>query len=220
MVNIEKIKVNVGGKDHITNSYILYDDSKEAVIFDPADEQEKIIDKVKELELDVKYIVITHAHADHFGALEKIAKWTNAYILVHENDYEALVNKAPNYAEELGVRKQNLESFTIVKIFDGYNFKIGNINLEVIHTPGHTDGGICIFEKTSNSLFTGDTIFCNCYGRCDLYSASSEKMVESLKKIFSRFEDVTIYSGHDKSVKIEESKKYIKMLMSIKGIKL
>ncbi len=220
MVNIEKIEIDVGGKNHITNSYLVYDESKEAILVDPADESTKIIKKINELNLNVKYIFITHAHADHFGALEKVAKHTGAYIIVHENDYEALIGKAPSYLEDLGVSKQNLENQTIIKVYDGYKIKALNTEFEVIHTPGHTSGCICVFEATSNSLFTGDTIFCNCYGRCDLYSANFEDMVTSLKKIFARFNDVTIYPGHDKIVNIESAKKYIRMLMTLKNRKV
>lgn len=77
-----------------------------------------------------------------------------------------------------------------------------------------------MLEKNSNSLFTGDTIFCDCYGRCDLVSGSFEDMVLSLRKIFSRFEDIMIYPGHDKSVNIKSAKKRIRLLIAMKGVTL
>lgn len=221
MINIEKIEIDVGNKGHLTNTYLIFDSKiNEAILFDPADNAAKIIDRIKQLKLNVKYICITHAHGDHFGALEELAEYTKADILIHRNDYFPLIGKEENYSEDLGVKKQSIDRFNIVKIYDGYNFRVGDMNFEVIHTPGHTSGCICVYEKMSNSLFTGDTIFYDCYGRCDLHSANFDDMVTSIRKLFERFDDITIYPGHDKIVNISSAKKYIRMLMAMKNIKL
>lgn len=221
MINIDTIKVDVADRGHITNSYLVYDDeSKEAVLIDPAYDSEKIIKEIVGLDLSLKYIVLTHAHADHFGALEKVSNFAKCQILVHEYDYDMLISKVENYSKAQGIPPQDLSKCNILKIDDGYNFRVGVLNFEIIHTPGHTKGGICILEKTSNNLFTGDTIFYDCYGRCDLEGASFEDMVKSIKKIFDRFEDIIIYPGHGKSVNIKFAKKYIKILLSMKGVKL
>ena len=79
-------------------------------------------------------------------------------------------------------------------------------------------GSICVYEKNSKVLFTGDTLFADCYGRCDLNSGSFNDMVNSIKLLFNRFSNIVIYPGHGKSVKIEVAKRYVKMLMSMKGV--
>lgn len=120
----------------------------------------------------------------------------------------------------LGVEKQHINNEDIIEVKDGYKFNILSMQFEIIHTPGHTLGSICIYEKNTSSLFTGDTIFCDCYGRCDLYSGDFSDMVSSLRKLFNRFEDVMIYPGHDKEVKIDSAKRKIRLLVALKGVTL
>ena len=219
MINIEKIRVDVAGRGHITNSYIIYDDvEKEAVLIDPGYDAKKIINTNVNLGTKIKYIVITHGHGDHIGALKEVYEYAKCPILIHENDFDMLMGKIENYSNMQGIEKQDLSNCEIIKIQNGYTFRVGILNFNVIHTPGHTSGGICLFEKTSNSLFTGDTIFYDCYGRCDLISANFDEMVSSIKKIFDRFENVIIYPGHGISTNIDKSKKYIKLLLKMKGI--
>lgn len=219
MVEIEKIEVDVGGQGHFTNCYLVFDENKEAILIDPGFDENKIIQYIKNLECRVKYIIITHAHADHIGALENLQKFTDAKIIVHKNDYNSLIGEEENYSDMLGIKKQKLNTNDIIKVGDGYKFKVGKLNLEIIHTPGHTSGGICIFEKTSQKLFTGDTIFAEGYGRCDLYTGNFEKMLESIKKIFERFEEeVEIYPGHERKAKIFFVKRFLRILLATKGI--
>lgn len=219
MINIENIKVDVAGRGHITNSYIIYDDvEKEAVLIDPGYEHEKIINTNVRIGTKIKYIVLTHAHGDHMGALKEVYEYAKCPVLVHENDYDMLIGKVESYSKFQGVALQDLSKCEIVKVRDGFTFRVGSLNFEVIHTPGHTSGGICLLEKTSASLFTGDTIFYDCYGRCDLATASFDEMVNSIKKIFNRFEHIIIYPGHGKSTNIDNAKKYIRLLLKMKDI--
>lgn len=218
MINIELIEIDVANAGHITNTYVIYDDENIAVIIDPADNSKKIIDILKEKKLSVKYIIITHAHGDHIGALEEVQKYTNAKIIVHSDDKDALLGRAENYSDMLKVKKQYVNEEKVLLVKDKDSIDAGNINLEIIHTPGHTQGAICILEKNINALFTGDTIFYDCYGRCDLYSGNFDNMVNSLRKIFDRFENILIYPGHDKQVNIDSAKKRIRLLIAMKGI--
>ena len=217
MVNVECIRLEISN-DLVTNSFLVFDENKEAILIDPGNEEEKIINKINELCLNVSYIVITHAHSDHIGALESLQKFTSAKILVHKNDFSALVGDEENYSNVFGMKIQNIDREKIICVEDGFKIKVGKTEYEVVHTPGHTSGSICIYVSNENILFTGDTVFCNSYGRCDLLSGSFDDMVMSLKKIFDRFDDVIIYPGHDESTRIQTSKKYIKMLLLIKGI--
>ncbi len=222
-MKVDIIEIDVASSGHITNTYLAFDEKdgkKEGILIDPADDTKKILDEINNQNVKVRYIVVTHAHGDHIGALEEVQKNTNAKILIHKNDKEALTNVDENYSHELGVKLQNIKDEDIIEVEDGYKFEVLSMQFEVIHTPGHTAGCICIYESNSNILFTGDTIFCDCYGRCDLYSGSFSDMVNSLRKIFNRFYDVMIYPGHDKQVKLDSAKRRIRLLISLKGVTL
>ncbi len=220
MINIDKIEVNVGGKGHITNCYLVYDDSFNGVLIDPGDEPEKIINEINTKKCNVKYIIITHAHADHMGALSDVRNYTNAKILVHVKDLEALLEKQENYEELLNVKKQNINENDVKVVKDNEEINVGDLNFVIIHTPGHTAGSMCILEKNNMKLFTGDTVFWDTYGRCDLYSGDFPDMVESLRRLFNTFSNIDIYPGHGKTQNIDITKRYIKMLMAVKNIKL
>lgn len=219
MFTVETIEVDVAKRGHITNSYIAYDTNLlEAVVIDPGYEAEKLIEKIKAINVKVKYILITHGHADHIGALQAIKDFTNADVLISESDYDVLFGKKQGYFEMLGVDRPNISDAN--KLVDGDNIKVGNYNLKVVSTPGHTLGSICFYEDTTNILFTGDTIFSNCYGRVDLDSGSFGDMRVSLNKLFEKFsDDIIIYPGHGDIATLKEAKRYVKLLIAIKGEK-
>ncbi len=219
MFAVKTIEVDVAKRGHITNSYIAYDtDLLEAVVIDPGYEPEKLIEKIKETNVKVRYILITHGHADHIGALQAIKEFTNADILISENDFDILFGKKQGYFEMLGVDRPSISN--AIKLADGDSIKIGGYNLKVISTPGHTSGSLCFYEDTTNILFTGDTIFSNCYGRVDLDSGSFFDMKVSLNKLFEKFSnDTIIYPGHGNFATLGEAKKYVKLLIAVKGEK-
>lgn len=220
MVNIKKIEDDIGKIGHITNCYLVYGQNRDGILIDAGYDYNKILGEVEKNRVNVKYIVITHGHADHIGAVEKIQKYLKCKVIVHEMDYKKLISLEENYSDMFDIKKQELKDEYIMKIKSGYTLDVGDLKLEFIHTPGHTSGSICIYEKEENILFTGDTIFEDCYGRCDLYSASIDEMASSVNKLFSRFSNITIYPGHGNSCNIEKSKKYIKMLLGFKGYKI
>ncbi len=220
MINIDLIEIDVADSGHITNTYIIYDEKNVAIVIDPADKAEKILNVITNKKLNLKYAIITHAHGDHIGALEKLQKECNCKILINECDKESLLGISENYCEMLGVNQQVLDKNNILSIKDGDIIKCSDMLFEIIHTPGHTKGSICIYEKNLNVLFTGDTIFEDCYGRCDLYSGDFESMILSLRKLFKRFNSIQIYPGHGKIVDIESAKKRIRLLIAMKGIEL
>lgn len=220
MINIDKIEVDVGYSSHITNCYLVYDENGEGIIIDPGYEEDKIINEIKTRNCNIKYIIMTHSHADHMGALLEVQKFTNAKILVHIKDLEALLEKEENYTSMFNIKNQNIDEELVSIVKDSDVVKVGNLKFEIIHTPGHTAGSICILEVNNYKLFTGDTLFCDSYGRCDLYSGDFSSMVNSLRKVFGRFDNITIYPGHGEISELIKAKRYIKMLMVMKKVKL
>ncbi len=212
------LQVEVGEDNYPTNCYIIYDTECNAVIIDPGYDKEKIISKIEDNNLKVRYIVLTHCHADHLGELESIVKYTNADVVIHENDLDGLKDDEKSYFTLLNVKKPNIQNDKVLTVKDKDNIKIGNINFEVLHTPGHTSGCMCLYEKDTDSLFTGDTIFAECYGRVDLKSGNFEDMKNSIYNVFDRFEDIIIYPGHEKVVNIDDCKKRIRLLLKVRGM--
>ena len=159
-----------------TNWYLLSSDNEIAII-DPGGEADKILSEIKKLSGNLKYIINTHYHQDHTLANKKIKQETGAKILIHESEKDYIdfrIDQALKNNDEI---------------------KIGNGTLKVIHTPGHTQGSICLFDD--NYVFVGDTIFENGYGRTDLPGGSQEKMEKSLEKLVKLLKpETTIYSGH------------------------
>ena len=228
MNNIEKIKINVNKLNHITNTYVVFDSNKIGVLIDPADEVEKIIECITRNKVELKYVFISHAHADHIGALEGIVKRFGAEVLVSKEDYSMQFCNDKNCSKMLGNMDINISPEVkekIKTIKDGEIFKAGEISLEVISTPGHTKGSVCFYEAKDKVIFTGDTIFSNCCGRCDLATSSMDDMIVSLNKIFDKFENIKnelkVYPGHGQLSSLEVSEKNIKLYLAItKGFNL
>ena len=220
MINVEKIEVKINGLEHVTNSYLVYEESKEAVLIDPGDQKDLIVKNIDKLGLNINYIIITHSHADHIGAAKDIIDKYKCKMIIEKSDVEKLSNPISNCAYILNdMDVKHISNDKILCVSDSYSFSVGSMNFKLIHTPGHTSGSLCIYEKNSKSLFTGDTIFDNCYGRCDLDTSSFDEMLSSLRKIFNMFgeEYIKVYPGHGNVTDLLSAKKRIKLLLKIKN---
>jgi len=188
-----------------TNCYILGDEkTNHGVVIDPGGDFEIIEARLKKLNLEVKYIILTHGHVDHIGALSQLKKATKAEILIHSKDSAMLYD--PN---------QNLSIFSGDKIIgskadrlleEGHIIQCGEIKLEVLHTPGHTPGGISLL--TDKMIFTGDALFCGSIGRTDFPDSSYQELISTIKdKLLSKDDDFVIYPGHGPSSTIGEERR-------------
>ena len=178
------------------NNYLLIDEeSKEAVLIDCSAVDDRIKDALNEAGAKLKYILLTHGHFDHVAGIRP----TNAKIVMHENDV-MILNQANMYLPMFGIPEITIPEIDIF-IKDGDNLKIGNTDIKVIHTPGHTQGGVCYLIK--DMLFSGDTIFRESVGRCDLEGGNFNQIVESIKiKIFTLPDDIRIYPGHGRETTV------------------
>ena len=189
-----------------TNCYIIQEEkSKETMVIDPAGELEKIIEMLDILNAKVKYIYLTHCHADHIGAASQLHKQKGGKILIHRNGAENLENDDIVLANYIGANKIILEADS--RVDDEDLIHIGNIEFKVLHTPGHTNCSTSLYCKQYKMLFSGDTFFRGTWGRTDLQTSNFEDIIKSIsKKIIVLPDDTIIYPGHGKSTVIKEEK--------------
>jgi len=175
------------------NSYVVYrHGGSAAMIIDPGDEPDRIMDFVRQNGLDVKYIVCTHAHFDHVGALPELREQTGAKIVIHEDERE-VYTAAQDMGAFMGYQIDRLpEPDLYVK--EGDIIRMDDISFKVLHTPGHSPGSLCLYGE--GILFSGDTVFAGSIGRTDFPGGSLEKMKESFRRIISLPEETRILSGH------------------------
>ncbi len=169
--------------------------TREAMVIDPGDEVDDILAILKKENLTLKQIVVTHAHIDHVGGAMKLKTATGAPILMNQNDY-ALLKMLDMQAAWIGMRPPGPVQID-ESADDGRVLKIGSIAANVIHTPGHTEGSICLFMPAEKKLIAGDTLFAGSIGRTDLPGGSFEKIMRSLHtNLMSLPDDVVVIPGH------------------------
>lgn len=187
-----------------TNCYIACDTvSNKAVIIDPGAEAPRILSAFEETGCELLYIVLTHAHADHFTAAAEIIEKTGAKLLVPEDD-AALLNKPElNFYSMVGS-----EPFKTLKpdvlLHDGEIIKFGNIELRTMETPGHTAGSCCYLG--ADSMFSGDTVFKGSVGRTDFPTSDYKKMLYSIGRIASLEGNMQILPGHGDFTKLSDER--------------
>ncbi len=203
---------NIVVTDFSTNCYLVGDEeTKEAMVIDPGGDIEAVKKMVDDSGYNIKYIVCTHGHNDHILAVKNLKDYTNALILIHDRDKKCLQNSLYSGALMFG-RKQE-ECLEDRVLFDGDTFSVGSIYFSVIHTPGHTKGGICLYTK--GHLFSGDTLFKETVGRTDFPRASFAEIKSSiLDKLYILPDDTVVYPGHGRRTTIGHEKKnnaYVKI---------
>ncbi len=202
---LKRLKINTTLGEP-TNCYIVVDDiSKEAIIIDPAGEVEKINEMLDILQAKLKYIYLTHCHADHTGAVNKLKDKYGGKVLIHRIESENLNNPEITLNYYIGMETINLE--TDSRIDDEDVIHIGDLEFKVIHTPGHTNGSTSLYCKEEKMVFTGDCLFRGTWGRTDLPTGSLNDIMHSIiNRLLILPDDTIVYPGHGKSTRIEEEK--------------
>lgn len=188
-----------------TNCYIVQnEDTKEAIIIDPAYFPKKMKAYIAEEGLDIKAILLTHGHFDHIMGIDAILEEFPVPVYVHENEEElindAVLNESNTYTNGYTFSKAEYIRDGQILEFAGYQFR-------VIHTPGHTSGCVCYYVESENTLFSGDTLFYASVGRTDFPTSSMSSLVRSIReKLLILPDETLVYPGHMGATSIANEK--------------
>lgn len=190
-----------------TNCYLLKNkETAELLIVDPADHPEVISSKIKELQAKPVAILLTHGHYDHILAAEEIRKAYGIPVYACEKEAETLLDSSANLSG-YGNRPCSLRADILLA--DLQVFEVAGFSVQMLHTPGHTEGSCCYYLKDEGILFSGDTLFYGSVGRTDFPGGSTAQIVQSLHKLVDNLpEETEVYPGHDMSTTIGYEKRY------------
>ena len=182
------------------NCYLVScEKTNKAFIIDPGAGCEMILNTIKENKMDISLIILTHGHFDHIGAVESLRKDLQAKVAIHKNDADMLVSSEKNLSRFVGM--DIALSPADILLEDDEKIVIGELKVKVLHTPGHTSGGICLL--TEQGLFSGDTLFAGSIGRTDFPGGSMSQLLQSIKeKIMVLNDDIVVYPGHESNTTI------------------
>ena len=194
-----------------TNCYIVGSEvSKQGIIIDPGDEAEAILGRVADLGLDIKLIVLTHGHIDHVGALKAVKEASGAEMAIHADDAKSLRGLrgflqsvlVPGLSYPVPPPPERL-------LQDGDSLDVSDLCFKVLHTPGHTPGGISLVLEDHPYVYVGDTLFAGSIGRTDFPGGDYDTLINGVRtKIFPLGDNYTVYPGHGPVTTVAQERKY------------
>jgi glyoxylase-like metal-dependent hydrolase (beta-lactamase superfamily II) len=192
VINLEIIRVPAGV--YAANCYIIYSKTtKDGIIVDPGGDADDLSSYVKRNDLNIKHIILTHGHGDHIGGVIGLKASLGATVMIHEEDKDMLMDGEKNLSTSMAMGTVEVEPDVLLR--DGDIIEIGDLKIEIIHTPGHTKGSICI--KIGENIITGDTLFAGSIGRTDLFGGDYDSIIKSIKeKLMVYSDEVQVFPGH------------------------
>ncbi len=179
-----------------TNCYfVIQEETRETILVDPADRADRIKKKAVEEELALRAVFLTHGHGDHMLAVNELRSEFGLKVYAHEDEAALLQNPGLNLSVSLFGRPVTVCPDVLLR--DGQEIEEAGMKFSVFHTPGHTPGGCCYYQREAGVLFCGDTLFCGSVGRTDFPGGSMQALVRSVReKLLVLPEDVAVYPGH------------------------
>lgn len=205
---IEKIVVGMNS----ANTYLIGEKNGEIAIIDPGAKDDKIIELIEQYNLTPIKIINTHGHFDHIAGNEFLKEKFNLDILIHKNEKDFLINPAKNLSQLSLNEVISPSADELLK--DNDKIFVGKYEFKVIHTPGHSPGGIALYNKKEKVLFSGDTIFAMGIGRSDFNSSNQKDLYKSIENLLKLDDDTKVFPGHGKKTTIREFKKIWKRIKS------
>jgi glyoxylase-like metal-dependent hydrolase (beta-lactamase superfamily II) len=192
-----------------TNVHVLADErTREAIAIDTAIPcLAWIADELAARDWTLKLIVSSHGHWDHIGDNARVAEHTGAQIAVHPADADRLTNPRP-----AGAPFEIPPSIPALELAEGGEIRFGSIRLDVLHTPGHTEGSVCLLAPEDGLLFSGDTLFAGSFGRVDLPGGDPVAMVESLTRLRALDDAIAVFPGHGAATTIERERPWLEWI--------
>lgn len=189
---------------YAVNCYIVFSEgSKSGIVVDPGGSADEIIKFVEDNNIDLKYIVLTHGHGDHIGGVKALKDKYDIPVLIHKEDEEMLKDANKNLSKTMAFGA--IEIIPDRTLVDGDIIKFGELEATILHTPGHTKGGICL--KIENYLISGDTLFKGSIGRTDLYGGDYETLISAIKtKLLVLDDEIVVLPGHGQSSTIKNER--------------
>lgn len=203
MVKVYSIRVSV----FRTNCYLVRnEETKEGFLVDPGDYEEKLLTFLREKEVGLTAIFLTHGHLDHIMAADRIRKEYGVPVYCHEAELAVLTDPVQNLSERFLRRSYTLEN--VQPLADGAELETAGVRLKVVHTPGHTTGGCCYYLPENRILFSGDTLFFRSIGNTEFPGGSMAALVRSIReKLYMLPEETVVYSGHGEETDIGSEKR-------------
>lgn len=187
----------------LENCYLVYE-GPEAVVIDPGADAQDILDTIRKNGLKLTHILLTHGHYDHIGAVQELKDRTGAKICIHMDDAEMLKSARKNLSISVGTPSVTYSPDML--LYDGQVIETGGMSIQVIHTPGHTPGGVCF--AVGDNLFTGDTLFNRSVGRTDFPGGSAVQLGRSMNDVLGNIsQNYIVYPGHGPFSTLDYEKK-------------
>jgi glyoxylase-like metal-dependent hydrolase (beta-lactamase superfamily II) len=191
-----------------TNCYLIWDTNNDGIVVDPGGPSEEVEKFMRDNDIRLHWIILTHGHGDHIGGVAELRNLSENGVAIHSDDALCLTDANKNLSAFMGSPTELPSAEKILN--DGDNLKVGRLLINVIHTPGHTLGGICLLisEGEEQILISGDTLFARSVGRSDLPGGDENTLIESLKRLNNLPDKLRVFPGHGPETTLGAEKQY------------